>query len=148
MLVGARYYDAQVGRFISRDTYLDQNPYLYCDHDPVNAVDPSGHELTPWQKFWAIVRILIMWHTEPKPPVIQNPPQKPPIVRVIRDGGGPEPPGNGGRGTGSGGAAGGIITIGIGVGVGADAAHKALVWRRSIESYLDSDGEWSESGGF
>jgi len=44
MLVGARYYDAQVGRFISRDTYLDQNPYLYCDHDPVNAVDPSGHD--------------------------------------------------------------------------------------------------------
>jgi len=43
MLVGARYYDAQVGRFISRDTYLDQPPYLYCDHDPVNAVDPSGH---------------------------------------------------------------------------------------------------------
>jgi len=43
MLVGARYYDAQVGRFISRDTYLDQHPYLYCNHDPVNAVDPSGH---------------------------------------------------------------------------------------------------------
>ena len=27
--VGARYYDAQVGRFISRDTFLDQKPYLY-----------------------------------------------------------------------------------------------------------------------
>jgi len=24
-------------------TYLDQPPYLYCNHDPVNAVDPSGH---------------------------------------------------------------------------------------------------------
>jgi hypothetical protein len=47
MLVGARYYDAQVGRFISRDTDLDQLPYLYCDHDPVNAVDPSGH-LPSW----------------------------------------------------------------------------------------------------
>jgi len=52
MLVAARYYDAQVGRFISRDTYLDQHPYLYCDHDPVNAVDlnavdPSGH-LPSW----------------------------------------------------------------------------------------------------
>jgi RHS repeat-associated protein len=42
--VGARYYDAQVGRFITRDTELDQHPYLYCDHDPVNAVDPSGHD--------------------------------------------------------------------------------------------------------
>ena len=42
-LVGCRYYDAQVGRFISRDTYLDQKPYAYCDGDPVNATDPSGH---------------------------------------------------------------------------------------------------------
>jgi len=30
-------------------TYLDQPPYLYCNHDPVNAVDPSGHDaLTEW----------------------------------------------------------------------------------------------------
>ena len=43
--VGARYYDAQVGRFISRDTFLDQKPYLYCAHDPINCLDPSGHEL-------------------------------------------------------------------------------------------------------
>ena len=42
--VGARYYDAQVGRFITRDTVLDQHPYLYCDHEPVNALDPSGHD--------------------------------------------------------------------------------------------------------
>src|SRR5205085_6715441 len=44
MHVGARYYDAQVGRFISRDTELLEHPYLYCDHDPINAVDPSGHQ--------------------------------------------------------------------------------------------------------
>ena len=42
-LVGCRFYDAQVGRFISRDTYLDQAPYAYCDGDPVNRLDPSGH---------------------------------------------------------------------------------------------------------
>ena len=41
--VGARYYDAQVGRFITRDTELDQKPYLYCGHDPVDCLDPSGH---------------------------------------------------------------------------------------------------------
>jgi RHS repeat-associated protein len=41
--VGARYYDAQVDPFITRDTYLDQKPYLYCEHDPVNSLDPSGH---------------------------------------------------------------------------------------------------------
>ncbi|HZP80597.1 MAG TPA: RHS repeat-associated core domain-containing protein, partial [Chthonomonadaceae bacterium] len=43
MKVGARYYDAQVGRFLTRDTYLDQHPYLYCNHDPINFVDPDGH---------------------------------------------------------------------------------------------------------
>ena len=43
-LVGCRFYDAQVGRFITRDTYLDQAPYAYCDGDPVNAMDPSGHK--------------------------------------------------------------------------------------------------------
>jgi hypothetical protein len=41
--VGARYYDPQVGLFITRDTHLDQKPYLYCEHDPVNCLDPSGH---------------------------------------------------------------------------------------------------------
>ena len=48
--VGARYYDAQVGRFITRDTQLDQAPYLYCDHDPVHALDPSGH--APTRRCW------------------------------------------------------------------------------------------------
>ena len=40
--MGARYYDPQVGRFISRDAVLSEHPYLYCEHEPVNAVDPSG----------------------------------------------------------------------------------------------------------
>jgi RHS repeat-associated protein len=44
-LVGARYYDAQTGSFISRDTDLSQLPYGYCNDDPVNAVDPSGHNV-------------------------------------------------------------------------------------------------------
>jgi hypothetical protein len=43
MHVGARYYDAQVGRFLTRDTVLSEHPYLYCEHEPVNSVDPSGH---------------------------------------------------------------------------------------------------------
>ncbi len=44
---GCRYYDPQTGTFTSRDTYLDQKPYLYCEHDPVNAVDPSGNSPAP-----------------------------------------------------------------------------------------------------
>jgi len=42
-LVGCRFYDAQVGRFITRDTVLTEKPYAYCNGDPVNATDPSGH---------------------------------------------------------------------------------------------------------
>ena len=45
--VGARYYHPQTGTFTTRDTYLDQKAYLYCEHDPVNGVDPSGHQGGP-----------------------------------------------------------------------------------------------------
>ncbi len=34
--VGARYYDPQVGRFISRDAVLSEHLYLYGEHEPVN----------------------------------------------------------------------------------------------------------------
>jgi RHS repeat-associated protein len=50
MHVGARYYDALVGRFISADTYLGDignpqslNRYAYVESDPVNHVDPTGY---------------------------------------------------------------------------------------------------------
>ncbi|MCX6033147.1 MAG: right-handed parallel beta-helix repeat-containing protein [Chloroflexi bacterium] len=45
----ARYYDPQVGRFISRDPQrgrlrqpLTLNPYLYARNDPTNLTDPTG----------------------------------------------------------------------------------------------------------
>ena len=46
-----RYYDPSIGRFISPDSvdYLDPtringlNLYAYCNNDPVNYCDPSGH---------------------------------------------------------------------------------------------------------
>ncbi|MCC6727902.1 MAG: hypothetical protein IT208_01025, partial [Chthonomonadales bacterium] len=44
MLVGARYHDAHAGRFVTRDTLLGEHPYLYCEHEPVGSVDPSGHD--------------------------------------------------------------------------------------------------------
>lgn len=46
----ARYYQPNVGRFLTRDTYTGQesdplslNLYTYCNNDGVNNVDPSGH---------------------------------------------------------------------------------------------------------
>jgi RHS repeat-associated protein len=41
--LGARYYDPLFGRFISRDSDLSQSPYSYCDGDPVNYEDETGH---------------------------------------------------------------------------------------------------------
>jgi len=48
----ARYYDPYTGRFTSEDSYWgeDENPlslnlYTYCENDPVNFTDPSGHSL-------------------------------------------------------------------------------------------------------
>ncbi len=45
--VGARYYDRDSGRFVTRDTDLDEAPYAYCDGDPINYSDPSGHTASP-----------------------------------------------------------------------------------------------------
>ncbi len=41
---GARYYDSELGGFISPDTVLDGlNRYTYCHDNPVKYVDPTGH---------------------------------------------------------------------------------------------------------
>ena len=44
MKVGCRYYDPEFGCFLTRDTDLSQSAYGYCDGDPVNFSDPSGHD--------------------------------------------------------------------------------------------------------
>lgn len=48
--VGARYYDPVIGRFINADSLvstgssiLGTNMFSYCDNNPVNKSDPSGH---------------------------------------------------------------------------------------------------------
>lgn len=54
----ARYYDPNIGRFISRDSYdgeetdpLSLNYYTYCHNNPVQFVDENGH----WPKLSSIL---------------------------------------------------------------------------------------------
>ncbi len=46
--MNARYYDPETGRFISQDSFrgggeIFWHLYAYCDGDPVNSTDPTGH---------------------------------------------------------------------------------------------------------
>lgn len=61
MYLRARYYQPEVGRFLTRDTYTgeDDEPlslhlYTYCHGDSVNVIDPTGHmsiQKTVWDYF-------------------------------------------------------------------------------------------------
>jgi len=43
VLMGHRYYDTRIGRFISQDPAGDgDNWYAYADNDPIDEVDPDG----------------------------------------------------------------------------------------------------------
>ncbi len=53
--MNARYYDPATGRFISADTYrgdgeLYWNLYIYCNDDPINCTDITGH--APYQTIY------------------------------------------------------------------------------------------------
>ncbi len=58
----ARYYDPYLGRFTTEDSYWgeDDNPlslnlYTYCENDPVQYTDPTGHT-TDWEIDWFMGR--------------------------------------------------------------------------------------------
>ncbi|CAN5528477.1 hypothetical protein BH11ARM2_BH11ARM2_01980 [soil metagenome] len=42
-LLGNRWYDSEVGRFLTRDPIKDgRNWYVYCGNNPISGVDPTG----------------------------------------------------------------------------------------------------------
>ena len=43
---GARYYDADLGRFTSVDPIRENHPYSYVLNNPINGVDPTGADPT------------------------------------------------------------------------------------------------------
>ncbi len=57
MYYGARYYNPKLGRFITPDTIIPNparpqslNRYSYCENNPVNFTDPTGHKKKSWWK--------------------------------------------------------------------------------------------------
>jgi RHS repeat-associated protein len=54
LYLNARYYDANIGRFVSADTIVPSlsnpqnlNRYAYSVNDPINLSDPAGHSAQP-----------------------------------------------------------------------------------------------------
>ena len=67
-LLGHRWYDPEVGRFLTRDPIQDgKNWYAYCDNNPLGRVDPTGlafkNRLPPGSGFDVYVG-----YTDPKAP--------------------------------------------------------------------------------
>ncbi len=64
MFYGARYYNPKLGRFITPDTIVQSpsnpqtlNRYAYCNNNPVNNIDPSGHSW--FKKFFKAIGIIL-----------------------------------------------------------------------------------------
>jgi hypothetical protein len=108
-----------VGRFITRDTDLSQLAFVYCDGDPVNAVDPTGYDSTlndggVTYTFTTGTHVLVDGNTVS----VLNPPNGP----GSGSGTGTGAPGTGngsGTGNGNGGTGGGTKSGGSGSGNGA-----------------------------
>jgi len=128
-----------VGRFISRDAALSEHPYLYCGHEPVNAVDPSGHVPKPIRVLVAALELVFKYIYGPTPL-----PPPPPISGSPPPGYPPEPPPGIEPPRGSGGGLGAIGTIIAGLDVLAEGLKVIVPYRKKVASYYDPEGDWIE----
>ena len=65
--LGSRYYDPEIGRFISPDVFictgqglLGANMFAYCLNNPVNRTDKTGHDAASIVSEW---KTMIWWLT-------------------------------------------------------------------------------------
>jgi RHS repeat-associated protein len=88
-LLGHRYYDPSIGRFLSSDPIQDgDNWYAYCDNNPLEDVDPEGTQNkgglpgVPWDPVYGP-------SGEPKVHIIRHPNRKRAKDAARDSGGGP-----------------------------------------------------------
>ncbi|MFY9233251.1 MAG: RHS repeat-associated core domain-containing protein [Fimbriimonadaceae bacterium] len=86
-LLGHRYYDPSIGRFLTRDPVEDgRNWYVYCESDPLSLIDPDGLQGNEWKKGPGGTRYRTDLSQKPKPNMhIKHPDGK---ESVISDKGG------------------------------------------------------------
>ena len=132
-LLGHRYYDPSIGRFLSQDPIQDgTNWYAYCDNNPLGETDPSG--LEPPKKHD------IAWHWIHDGDLM--PPPKPAPPKPIS-----EPIGRGGGG-GIIRLIGGGTAIGIGLAAIGEAGESDLLTSDVIRHILDGDGQGNGGHGW
>lgn len=73
----ARYYDPVLGKFLTPDTIVQSpydpqflNRYTYCRNNPINMVDPSGHEAE--EDYYGLELELIDSGTRQQPPTLND----------------------------------------------------------------------------
>ncbi len=94
LYMNARYYNPATARFLSQDTYTGsasvpwtQHLYAYCNNNPVNLVDPTGHSA------WLVVILIALVtaattgcsNQPPEPEPTEEPEPTPVRMQVVPD---------------------------------------------------------------
>lgn len=92
MLLGNRYYDAEAGRFISKDPIkAGDNWYAYCNNNPLKSIDPKGLDADKANKTLQV----ILWGLNGLTGQLENPTSQPdttPPNQPTEKGDGRKPP--------------------------------------------------------